>query len=500
MIPSFSSERLIQILAFIEQRLGLHFPASRRAEVENLLIEAASEVAGNGASPTWMGKLEQGEISDDVLQALARRLTVGETYFFREPGVLDVLERTILPELICSRANGSRHLRLWSAGCCTGEEPYTLAMILERLLPDIDRWHVHILATDINQAFLERAVQGVYKDWSFRQIPPGIKDRFFRETPSGAHVINPRTKARVTFAQLNLANDVYPSAIHDTADMDVILCRNVLMYFSERQAQAAMDRLHRALTPSGWLVVSPTEHALRRMPGFRSVCFDNVFLYQKTTDADAPAELSSLLLNPVAFPVFGLPLQPSNFPSVLEAKAVPMIWPAPRITAPPAPKIVDSALDLFRQGRHDECDLAIRQTLQTEPNHPVALGLRAHLAANRGQLVDALHACDIALGVDKMNPALHCLHARILVELGRQEEADAALRRVLYLEPTSIPAHFGLGNLALHQDKKAQARRSFGLVLTLLEGLQPGTELPDMDGLTAGRLTEVTRTLINTAA
>lgn len=497
MNTSFPANRLLQTLAVVEQRLGLHFPASRRTELANLLAKTVSEAAAQNVD--WVGPLERGDMPDEVAQLLARHLTVGETYFFREPGTLDVLERQILPELVRQRADGSRQLRLWSAGCCTGEEPYTLAMILERLLPDIGGWDIHILATDLNQDFLDRAAQGVYRDWSFRQTLPGIKERFFRETRPGTYVLNPRTQARVTFARLNLAKDDYPSPRVDTGRMDVILCRNVLMYFSDRQAQAVMHRLHRSLTPSGWLAVSPTEHALRRTPGFRSVHFEGAFLYQKTNDADTPQA------SPTPAPTLFSPaptslLSPSLATSRQSPPAKPVPDTRPTPTIGPSPSGSDLALELFRQDRHEECELAIKQVLQTSPADPVALGLRARLIANRGQLADALHACDVALGVDKMNPSLHCLRARILEELGRQGEADAALRRVLYLEPSSIPAHFGLGNLALHQDKKAQARRSFTHVLDLLQGLQPDAELPDMDGLTAGRLSAVTRALINTAA
>ncbi len=463
-----AAARFSQALALIEQRLGLHFPPSRQEELAKLLAEAAAE-AGEADIAGWVNRLEQGGLPDRTLEVLAQRLTVGETYFFREPATLAVLENHLLPQLVRRRKKGSRHLRLWSAGCCTGEEPYTLAMMLERLLPDIDDWNIHILATDLNQEFLDRAALGVYKDWSFRQIPPGIKDRFFRTTEAGCHVLNPRTRARVTFVQLNLAKDVYPSPVHDTGNMDVILCRNVLMYFSERQAHAAMTRLHRSLTPSGWLAVSPTEHTARRLPGLRSTHFDGVFLYRKTNDSDDTATPAA---SPSPHPVPRLPV-PRSKPPHANVSSV-RSTSRPSIDADPAP-----------------------QTLSADTT---ALASRALLAANRGQLADALQDCDESILLDKMNPSLHFLRARVLQELDRQEETEAALRRVLYLEPTSIPAHFALGNLALRQGKKAEARRSFAHVLTLLQASPPDAELPDMDGLTVGHLTEMIHTLTRAVA
>lgn len=462
--PAGPSELFTRALAAIEQRLGLHFPASRQAELLALLADSTSGMRPDEIA-AWTDRLEHGEASDPVLQSLARRLTVGETYFFREPATLDVVENRILPELIRARAGGSRRLRLWSAGCCTGEEPYTLAMILERLLPDIDHWNILILATDINRDFLARAVEGVYTEWSFRQTRPDLKARFFRETAPGRHVLHPRVRARVTFTPLNLATDTYPSATHDTGNMDLILCRNVLMYFSERQAQGVMTRLHRSLLPGGWLAVSPTEHALRRTPGFRSTCIDGAFLYRKINDNDTPAPAPRAAVSPPAPAPRRRSATPSPRPSALPASPAPAV---PLRAAPPTP-----ALSLAQRARH---------------------------AADAGRLVEALQICDDALATDKMNPALHGLRARILEELGRADEAGDALRRVLYLDPDSIPAHFALGNLALRQHKPAQSRRSFAQVLALLRTLPPEAELPDMDGMTAGHLAEMIRLLARSVA
>jgi chemotaxis protein methyltransferase CheR len=223
------------------------------------------------------------------LDVLASHLTIGETYFFRENKTFEILAEKVLPELVRSRRNGARRLRIWSAGCCTGEEPYSLAILLQQVIRDLADWFVTILATDINVRFLRKAAAGVYSEWSFRQTPAWFKSRYFKRTEDGQYEILPEIKKQVTFAQLNLVQDSFPSLVAETNAMDVIFCRNVLMYFSLPQALKVVSNLHRALVHEGWLVVSPSEGSQALLSQFAPVNFPGVILYQKS-DAGSRTE------------------------------------------------------------------------------------------------------------------------------------------------------------------------------------------------------------------
>src|SRR5690606_14538620 len=149
-------------------------------------------------------------ISAGDLAILASHLTVGETYFFRDHAYFDRLEKDVLPHLIRARQQ-SRRLRIWSAGGCTGEEPYSIAIQLHQCLAERDQWNVSILATDIHPGFLRKAAEATFSAWSFRHCRPEIRRRYFQAvSPSQSKVI-PAIRRMVTFAQLNLAQDVYPS-------------------------------------------------------------------------------------------------------------------------------------------------------------------------------------------------------------------------------------------------------------------------------------------------
>src|SRR6185369_3291595 len=132
-------------------------------------------------------RLVSGQLDKEQLETLAGHLTIGETYFFREQSSFDILENSILPDLIASRRGRGQRLRIWSAGCSTGEEAYSLAILLSRLIPDQREWQITILATDINSSALGKAVQGVYSDWSFRGVPQWIRQRYFKKTHDGRY-------------------------------------------------------------------------------------------------------------------------------------------------------------------------------------------------------------------------------------------------------------------------------------------------------------------------
>ncbi len=196
------------------------------------------------------------------IEILASHLTVGETYFFRDKRLFKTLEESILSELIQLRRNSGRYLRIWSAGCSSGEEPYSIAILLSKMIPDIGDWGITILATDINTRFLQKAADGVYGNWSFRDIEPGIKEGFFNQKEDGRFEVLSRIREMVTFSYLNLVEDAYPSLVNNTNALDIIFCRNVLMYFVPELAGKVVRNLHRSLVDGGFLIVSPTESSI----------------------------------------------------------------------------------------------------------------------------------------------------------------------------------------------------------------------------------------------
>ena len=433
--------------ALVAARLGLSFPESRRADLERGLAGALRAVRTRALEP-YLARLAAAPDDDPEWHRLAAHLTVGETYFFRDAAAFEALERHVLPALIAARrARGDRRLRLWSAACATGEEPYTLAILLDRLLPDFADWTVTLLATDLSARRLETARRGRYRAWSLRETPAEARARYFRPLRDGELELHARIRSRVAFAPLNLAADDYPSVLTDTTAMDLILCRNAMMYFTEAARRATAARLVRALAPDGWLVTSA-------------------------------AEASSELL---------APLVPAGLPGVVfYRKAAPRAAAAIRVPAPdtaappPAPPAPRPPLAVAPARRP-----------AAEPAAPSLA--RARALADQGRLDQARRECAAALARDRLDPEAHVLLAAIEQERGELGAALDALRRALYLAPDSAPAHFLLGALLIRRGERRRGRRAMEAVLGLLERVPRDEVLPGSDGLTAGRLLETAR-------
>lgn len=462
-----------QLSELIARRIGLNFPPKNHPDLLRGLAGAAAEFGFEDAA-TYADWLLSRNLKRSDLQGLVSHLTIGETYFFRERKAFDALRGHILPELIRRRGH-DRHLRLWSAACCTGEEAYSLAIAVQECLPNLQDWRVTLLATDINERFLRKATAAVYGEWSFRDTPVTFRNRYFTRTPEGHFALLPQIRQCVTFAPLNLVEDNSASPTINLHNMDVIFCRNVLMYFTPAQARSVVTKLHSALLEGSWLVVSPSEGSHHLFSGFEQVSVAGALLYRKNgARVETASSWTPATVDPS--PAVGSQLQVPNswtsqLPVAVAADQAPKEAPTEADDAPPM---------------QDSSALAEVQTL----------ALQARALANQGQLQEALACCDRWIAADALDPASRYLRAVILQELGDPEQARRSLQQALYLHPDFVLAHFGLGNLARRAGKSTDAARHFANALALLEGRAPDDALPQSDGLTAGRLKEILKSLL----
>jgi chemotaxis protein methyltransferase CheR len=271
---------LAEVSRLVASRLGLDFPVGRYADLARGLEEARLDLGFRCAS-SFNRWLASGEPSRRELDVLVGYLTVAESYFFREPISFETLELDILPRLVAGRRDGSRVVRLWSAGCSTGEEAYSLAISCRRAIQDIHAWNVLVLATDINSASIAKAERGVYTEWSFRAAPAWVRERYFVPAEGMGHAIHDAIKSLVRFGYLNLAADLYPAMDNSTSEMDVIFCRNVLMYLTPAHQRRVVAGLHRCLVDGGYLIVNAAEASTRLFSMFEQEEAGGGILYRK---------------------------------------------------------------------------------------------------------------------------------------------------------------------------------------------------------------------------
>jgi len=422
---------------------------SRLADLERGIAASARDL-GFDSVEDCIDSLRSDEWTQQRVEVLARNLTVGETHFFREPDIFALLENEILPEIATRKGASDRRLRLWSAGCSSGEEAYSLAMVLARVLARLSGWTGTVLGTDINPLALRKAERGIYGEWSFRESPSWVRERYFRKTSDQRYEIASEIRQMVRFGYHNLVEDDYPALSTHTARLDVILCRNVLLYFSRERAEAVTAKFYRCLNDGGWLIGGTAEHF--QAPGFSRVSREGRPLFKKAGHQVAK-------------------------PAVRLVPPVEVIVPALATDAPP---VVSPAKPAESGMIH-------------EP-----LGLPADFAracANDGLMEEALRHCRAAIQMDKLNAEHYYLHAMILAETESPVEALDALRKALYLEPEFILAHFAMANLSRQLGDVNGGRKHLENTVSLLKKIEPESILPASEGITAGRFFEMVEAL-----
>lgn len=219
---------------------------------------------------------------DEELAILVDNLTTNETYFFREGPQLRAFSEEILPELRRTLAD-RKALRIWSAGCSTGEEPYTIAMLLLESGDWWRDWQVEILGSDINQRVLHTARRGVYKKSAHRASSPEMIAKYFVEEEKGDYRIVDRVKELVSFSYLNLLDPYKTSLI---SNMDVIFCRNVIIYFDKEAKKKVIESFHHKLREGGYLLLGHSESLINISNAFALRTLKNDMVYQKPVRVD----------------------------------------------------------------------------------------------------------------------------------------------------------------------------------------------------------------------
>lgn len=489
MTAKIPDELIDRFSAYVAERMGLNFPPERRRDLEAGLRRAAPEL-GFPDAQTCVRSLLLAPPAKSQVEILASHLTVGETYFFRDRKLFELLETDIFPELIQKRRDAGRFLRVWSAGCATGEEPYSISILLRRMLFDLGDWNISILATDINPAFLQKASQGVYGEWSFRDCPSWLKERYFGRQGQGRYELLPEIRKRVTFSYHNLAEDHYPSLLNNTNAMDIIFCRNVLMYFSGDRQKQVVERFYHCLVDGGRLIVSPTEVSLTQFSPFVLEQYPGASIYRK----DAKRLICPLPQRPLQlreeYPAAVVPALAPLVPPPDASVPSPPSWP-PVSEEQEQADPYEEALRFYERGCYQDAEEKITGLLSQRSNHSPALALLSRVRANAGVLPDARALCERAIAADKLNPGYHYLLATILQEMGLPEDSAASLRRSVYLDSNFVLAHFSLGNLARTQGRTKEAGRHFENARSALQKFRPGDILPESEGVTAGRMAEI---------
>jgi chemotaxis protein methyltransferase CheR len=278
-VAAISDADFLKFRDYFYRKTGIHFEDSKRYFVDKRLIERI-EATGADSFRTWFMTLRF-QAGGDELQQLVNAMTVNETYFNRESFQFDCMVKHMLDEL--AQRKPGRTLRIWSVPSSTGEEPYTLAMYLLERWPGIRRHDVEILSSDIDTRVLHAAQEGVYSARSVAELPAGWLDKYFRRAGQDGWRISRDIVGAVEFSQLNLCDAEQTRRFRE---IDIIFCRNLLIYFDDVSRRTAADAMYDALAPGGFVCLGHSESMSRISPLFRMRRFPEALVYQKPLNGE----------------------------------------------------------------------------------------------------------------------------------------------------------------------------------------------------------------------
>jgi chemotaxis protein methyltransferase CheR len=473
---SYNQQKLFTSL--VRQRIGLIFP-DNRSELLKQGVLTACDLSCETDLQKYYDRLCQTPTRSALWDDLIADLTIGETYFFRNEPHFEALRNVIIPQLASTRSS-SRRLRVWSAACSTGEEPYSLAIALREVIPDASSWHLFVLGTDLSRQSLDKARAAIFREWSFRKTPDATRSRYFQST-DGAAVLHPEIRRMVTFGYLNQIEDPYPAVDNNTHAMDIIFCRNLAIYLPEDAIRSMADRFFRCLVPGGYLVVGAAETNRDIYQQYETISTHGAIIYRRP-------------LNPVRRFQAALPNPPRGEPP---PSSVPTVSPRPA-ALPSAGSLFARGRKLLSQGRYSDAITYLEATIDKDISLTTACLWRiGRIHAALGNIDRGMLCCQMALSSDELCAEAHYTMALLNAQLGKTDQALVSLRKALYIEPNFALAHFALANIHEQSQRLDEARR-LRIRALRIASRKPGDEkLIGSDTITAGNLLLMLQTTNN---
>ncbi len=454
-----------RLLRFIRRETGIIVKNHQAEKLQATVIKGCQRF--RCPSPVdFIEGVINGPADSAMLRYLIGEVTIGESYFFRDIGQMNYLENEYLPQLIDSRKNRTRALRVWSAAASQGQEIYSIAIMLCRLLPDIDDWELNLIGSDIDSDALRRAALGAYGNWSFRNVPSELKKAFFH--PKGDTLqLSARVRKLVRFAQLNLICPKSSLIANKIYNMDLVLCRNVFIYFDENDTRKILKRIVGALAPGGVLMLGPSDLINPEIDGLEIHSGENFFYYVKTSKprptAQPPAEHSAR--------------RPTPARDIINSVHLPATQQSNPATPPDSGdtgQIRQTMLDLVKNENWGKT-IELAKKNQITVNHSAdLLFYQARAEANLGRTQNAMERCTQSLALDNTYAPAHLLHALLLCENGAAQEAKNALQRTLFLAPDLIEAHYQLGVILIAEGNLKRGVKSLKNALSLAKNRDTG--------------------------
>lgn len=549
-IPGGSRDAFVDLSALVTRRTGLFMREQEQSSFRRKILRRMQSL-GLSAAEYYLLLDHDTPRGRDEWDELAAQLTTGESYFFRDRGQMALLKERILPELIERNAD-RRVLRIWSAGCSSGEEPYSIAILLKELFPPLNDWQLTVIGSDLNPEAIEKGRKGLYSQWSFRMVDPRLQERYFTRKEERWEVAR-TIRSMVRFSQCNLVRDNYPDPAGEIRDLDLILCRNVFIYLDAPAIRAVVDKFANALGEGGYLLTGHGELRLQTLKRFSTRIIDDQVVYQKqqhlagaaagsSGGASAAGQRATWAprrggLSSVAGPTWSHAAtapegarKPAaaqahgRSPGPATAKFVSPAKPAPARPEPveghrqlsvafstPAPGAGEQRVGGAQGAAQVEKEERVRSLLaemrsdlaggryqavlekgdmviSLAPEHCAVYLLLAGAQACRGEYEDAAGNCRKALEIEPTSPHPYFSLAQIAGARGDNSEAKSLLKKVIYLDADFTAAYIELADIYAAEEDAARAAKMASAAARLLGAMPSGASVHPYADVTAAEL------------
>jgi chemotaxis protein methyltransferase CheR len=409
------------------------------------------------------------------LRELLDLITIGETYFFRNKAQFEVLLKYVLPQIVQRKKYlDNKCIRVWSAGCSGGDEPYSIAIAILETVPSYEGLNISILGTDINRNELNRAREGVYGERSINQLPKEYLEKHF-EIQGATYRLKDNVKGLVQFEYHNLASDPY---IHERMkEIDLLFCRNVIIYFEGQTTERVINNFYNCLAPHGYLFLGHTETLWQIPNELEKVEFPQAFIYQRRFHPDPENPLHPFMALP-EITLHSLPSVNNTFTEPRGFSKDPMAGHQIKLGSMEQNEesrgLAESFFDLKEMDSeymgHVWNTFSLPSHLNVQDDIDVRTYLtQATLLANEARYKEAVEALIKVIEIDRLNIEAYYLLGILYCKNMEFKEAETQFRKVIYLDRNSVLAYYHLGNIYLFQKRLTEAVREFGNAIRLLE-------------------------------
>ena len=477
----------------IENHTGIYIDDNKQDSFK-ISIDTRMDVLGIKGYDAYYSFIITNTIGKKEFDELLNLILIKETFFFRDDKQLQVLVKNILPELI--KRKKKREIKIWSAGCATGEEPYSIAMaIMESHLPN--NINVSMYATDISEGILKMAKEGIYNKNSMRAIDSALLNKYFTQK-DGWYYLNDRVKQLVHFDSVNLMDPYFPI---EGNSFDIIFCKNVIIYFRLDTVKTVIRRFYNALADRGYLFLGHSESLWQISGDFELEEVSGVFLYRKDGKNKIVSVKKWSQQKGKSVNIMDFTYQ--RIPPLLREEVSQQIT---HTTQAVSGKVVPQEIDLKRKknlsewikkgvqlsdGNYEAVLADIEEVLQREPKNMDAHLLAGKIYANMGLYDKSLKKCVDAIEINDLSADAYLLIGSIYYKIGEKEKAISSFKKAIYLDNNSMLSHYYLGNLYKDTNLIVQAIKEYKNVIHIFETTSENEERLAGEVFTVKQLKEI---------